>query len=168
MPLPSSGPRVVFSALRNGTWRNDLIKRLIAGDHAEIAAGALFQRLHTVLQIAYFSCELPIALAKLVVFGPLRRYCRLETTQLANTVFGKPYTVLQEHHDDEQCCGKPLHERDSLSDAVPRAKRGATHASHGLTREGQPWTVSRRSLRNGLCATPRGNYLVQCAVQGDR
>jgi hypothetical protein len=114
---------VVFSTLRNGTWRNDLIKRLITGDHAEIAAGALFERLHAVLQITYFGCELPIALAKLVVFGSLRRDCRIETTQLADTVFGKPYTVLQEHHDDEQRCGKPLHERGSLSDVVPRAKR---------------------------------------------
>jgi hypothetical protein len=114
---------VVFSTLRNGTWRNDLIERLITGDHAEITTGALFERLHTVLQITYFGGELPISLAKLVVFGSLRRNCRLETTQLADTVFGNPYTVLQEHHDDEQGCGKPLHERDSLSDAVPRAKR---------------------------------------------
>jgi hypothetical protein len=114
---------VVFSTLRDGTWWNDLIKRLITSDHAEIATGALFQRLHTVLQITYFGRELPIALAELVIFSPLRRDSRLETTQLADTVFGKPYTVLQEHHDDEQRCGKPLHERDSLSDEVLRAKR---------------------------------------------
>ena len=148
---------MVFSTLRNGTWWNDLIKRLITSDHAEIAARALFQRLHTVLQIPYFGRELPIALAKLVIFSPLRRDSRIETMKLADTVFGKPDTVLQEHHDDEQRCGKPLHERDSLSDEVPRAKRGATHASHGLTREGQPWSVSRRRLRNGFTATrPQG------------
>jgi hypothetical protein len=135
---------VVFSTLRNGTWRNDLIKRLITGDHAEIAAGALFERLHTVLQITYFGRELPIALAKLVIFGPLRRDCRLETPQLSDTVFGKPYAVLQEHHDDEQRCGKPLHERGSLSDEVPRAKR-------------------ERLLRLGP-----GNYLIYCDLQGDR
>jgi hypothetical protein len=114
---------VVFGTLRNGTWRNDLIERLITGDHAEIAAGALFECLHTVLQITYFSRELPISLAKLVIFGSLRRDCRLETAQLADTVFGKPYTVLQEHHDDDQGCGKPLHKRDSLSDEVPGAKQ---------------------------------------------
>ena len=158
---------MVFRTLRNGTWRNDLIKRLIAGDHAEIAAGTLFERLHTVLQITYFGRELPIALAKLVIFGSLRRDCRLETTQLADTVFGKPYTVLQEHHDDEQGCGKPLHERGSLSDDVPGAKRGATHASHGLTREGatlecEQAQPAQRVYRDSTL----GNYLIDCGLQG--
>jgi hypothetical protein len=114
---------VVFSTLRNGMWRNDLIKRLITGDHAEIAASALFERLHAALQITYFGRELAIALTQLVVFGPLRRDRRIKATQLPDTVFGQPYAVLQEHHDDEQGCGKPLHERDSLSDEVPCAKR---------------------------------------------
>jgi hypothetical protein len=135
---------VVFCTLSNGTWRNDLIKRLIASDHAEIAAGTLFERLHSVLQIMYFGRELPIALAKLVVFGSLRRDCRLETTQLADTVFGKPYTVLQEHHDDEQRCGKPLHERDSLSDEPPGREAGA------------------------FTATRPGNYLIHCGLEGER
>src|SRR3981189_3043744 len=83
-PLPSSGPRVVFRTLRNGTWRNDLIKRLIAGDHAESAAGTLFEGLHAILQITYFGRELPIAFAELVVFGPLRRDRCFQTTQLAD------------------------------------------------------------------------------------
>ena len=135
---------MVFRTLRNGTWRNDLIKRLITGDHAEIAAGALFECLHAILQITYFGRELPIALAKLVVFGSLRRDCRLETPQLADTVFGKPYTVLQEHHDDEQRCGKPLHERDSLSDEAPGREAGA------------------------FTATRPGNYLILCGLQGER
>jgi hypothetical protein len=135
---------VVFSTLRNGPWRYDLIKGLITGDHAEIAAGTLFERLHTVLQITHFGRELPIALPKLVVFGSLRRDCRLETTQLADTVFGKPYTVLQEHHDNEQGCGKPLHERDSLSDEAPGAKRSV------------------------YCNSTSGNYLIDDVLQGER
>ena len=37
-------------------------------------------------------------------------------------------------------------------DVLLEAYMGATHASHGLTREGQPRNVSRRSLRNGFTA----------------
>jgi len=114
---------VVFSTLRNGSRRNDLIKRLVARDHAEITPGALLERLHTVLQITHFGCELPISLAQLIVLRSLRCDCRLKSSQLAHTVLGQPYTVLQEHYDNEQGRGKPLHGRDSLSDAVPPAKR---------------------------------------------
>jgi hypothetical protein len=129
----------VFSTLRNGTWRNDLIKRLVTRDHAEIAPSTLLERLHTALQITHFGCELPVALAQPVIFASLRRNCRLETMQLADTVLGQPHTVLQEHYDDEQGCGEPLHGRDSI-------KRGGT-------REAGAFTATR----------PDGNYLVECS-----
>ena len=45
-------------------------------------------------------------------------------------------------------------------DGALEAYRGATHAAHGVTREGQPWIVSRRSLRNCIHGVPRrGNFL---------
>src|SRR5439155_15111133 len=47
-------------------------------------------------------------------------------------------------------------------DVLVAASRGATHASHGLTREGQPRTVSRRSLRNRFTAAPGG----RCCSRG--
>jgi hypothetical protein len=36
------------------------------------------------------------------------------------------------------------------------SSRGATHASHGSDREGQPRTVSKRSLRKWMLAMPLG------------
>lgn len=85
-PLPRSGPRVVISTLRNRMRRNDLIKRLIARDHPQIAPGALFQRSHPRFQVADFRGELSVALGQLVIFAPLRRDCRFETTQLADAI----------------------------------------------------------------------------------
>ena len=93
---------MVFSTLRNRMRRNDLIERLISGDHAQIAPSALLQRLHSILQITHLGCKLPVALTQLVIFGPLRRNRRIETAQLADPVLGKPYAVLQEYDDDEQ------------------------------------------------------------------
>lgn len=118
MPLPGSGPRFGFSTLCNRTWRNDLVERLIARDHAEIAPGALFERLHAILQIAYFGRQLPIALAQLVILCPLRRNRSLQATQLADTILGQPYPVLQKHHYDDQGCAKPLHGRDSITGII--------------------------------------------------
>ena len=76
----------MISTLCNGMWRNDLIKRLVARDHAEVAPSTLLQRTHPRLQIAYFGSELPIALSELVVLCALRCDCRLETTQLADAI----------------------------------------------------------------------------------
>ena len=77
---------MVFSTLRNGMRRNDLIKRLVTRDHAEIAPRALLQRSHPRLQVADFGRKLSVALGQLVVFRPLRRDRGLEMTQLAHTV----------------------------------------------------------------------------------
>jgi hypothetical protein len=44
-------------------------------------------------------------------------------------------------------------------DGAPEASMGATHASHGLTREGQPRIVSRRRLRNRINGVPRGGHI---------
>ena len=101
-PLPCSGPRMVFSTLRNGMWWNDLIKRLVARDHAKIAASALLECTHAGFQIANFGCKLSVSLTQLVVFRSLRCDRRLESTQFADTVLRQPYTVLEEHYDDEQ------------------------------------------------------------------
>ena len=122
-PLPGSSPRVVIGTLlRSRPRRTDLIKRLIAGDHAKLAVRSLFERLHAVLQVVNFCRELPIALAKPVVFGSLCRDRSLEAMQFADTVFGKPYPALQKHHDDNQGCAEPFH-KWMVSNAMPPAKR---------------------------------------------
>jgi hypothetical protein len=51
-------------------------------------------------------------------------------------------------------------------DVLLEAPMGATHASHGLTREGQPWNVSRRSLRNGFTAAPGKELSMRDAAPG--
>ena len=43
-------------------------------------------------------------------------------------------------------------------DGAPGAYMGATHASHGLTREGQHRTASRRSLRSRIYGGPWWAY----------
>src|ERR1700738_1653527 len=43
----------------------------------------------------------------------------------------------------------------------PQPPRGATHASHGLAREGQPWAVSRRSLRNWVHGRSRNTLSIE-------
>ena len=101
-PLPCSGPRVVFSTLRHGMWWNDLIKCLVTRDHAKIAASALLECTHAGFQIANFGRKLPVSLTQLVIFRSLRCDRRLESAQLADTVLRQPYTVLEEHDDDEQ------------------------------------------------------------------
>jgi hypothetical protein len=71
---------MVFSTLRNGMRRNDLIKRLVTRDHAEIAPGALFESAHAGFQIADLGRKLSVSLAELVVLGSLRRDRCFETT----------------------------------------------------------------------------------------
>jgi len=107
--LSSGGPRPGLRTLGDRLPRHDLIKRLIACNHAKLAARALLERLHAALQIVHFGCELPIALAQVVILGSLRRDRALETPQLAKTVFREPDPVLQKHHDEEQGCAKPFH-----------------------------------------------------------
>jgi len=41
---------------------------------------------------------------------------------------------------------------------------GATHASHGLTREGQAWAVSWRSLRNWVHGGPENTLSIQAPL----
>src|SRR5581483_6861843 len=93
---------------------HDLIKRLVACDHAKLTASALLERLHPVFQVTHFRRELPVSLDTLVIIGSLRRDRSLETPQFAETILGEPDSVLQEHHDDEQGCCEPLHGRDSI------------------------------------------------------
>ncbi len=50
-------------------------------------------------------------------------------------------------------------ERSAALQGAPAAYMGATHASHGLAREGQPRTVSRRSLRNRIYGGPAEGVL---------
>ena len=99
----------MFSILRDRVRWNDLIKCLVARDHAKIAASTLLERLHAVFQVVHFGRQLPVPLTQLIVFGPLRRDGGLEAMYLADAVLGQPYAVLQKYHDDEQRCGKPLH-----------------------------------------------------------
>jgi len=76
----------MVSVLRNRMRRNNLIKRLVTRDHAEIAPSALFQCPHSRLQVMDFRRELSVALGELVILCPLRRDCRLETTYFANAI----------------------------------------------------------------------------------
>jgi hypothetical protein len=48
-------------------------------------------------------------------------------------------------------------------DVFPAASMGATHASHGLAREGQPWAVSRRSLRNRIYGGPENTLSIEAS-----
>src|ERR1700731_4655677 len=43
------------------------------------------------------------------------------------------------------------------------SSRGGTHASHGLDREGQPRTVSKRSLRKWMLGMPFGLNVTRAA-----
>jgi hypothetical protein len=55
-------------------------------------------------------------------------------------------------------------ERSAALQGAPGAYMGATHASHGLAREGQPRNVSRRSLRNRIHGDPRGGHMSRAAL----
>jgi hypothetical protein len=71
---------VVFSTLRNGMRRHDLIERLVARDHAEITPGALLECTHAGFQVSDLCRKLSVALAQLVVLSSLRRDRRVEST----------------------------------------------------------------------------------------
>ena len=65
------------------------------GDHAEVAASALFESIETRLKVANFGPELPIAFLELLIFTALSGDGFLESIELSYTTLGEPNPVLQ-------------------------------------------------------------------------
>jgi hypothetical protein len=72
----------------------------VRGNHAEIAARPLFERIETGLEVANLSAELPVAFLELLVLIALRNHGFLKSIQLAYTILGEPNPVLQEEEDE--------------------------------------------------------------------
>ena len=64
------GPRRLVAGV-GGPDGHHLIERLVARDHAEVAAGALLEGVHAGLEVAHLGGQLPIALGELIVLGML-------------------------------------------------------------------------------------------------
>src|SRR5438874_13673335 len=101
--------------------RHHLVERLIAGDHPEVAAGALLERVHARLEITDLRGELLVALGELLVVRALGRDRALEPLDLTNPVLGKPRS--EERRVGKECRARGLRE--------PERKRA--HATHDLT-----------------------------------
>jgi len=107
---------------RFGAAWDDLIERLVAADHAEIAASSFLQSAHPGFEVADFGAELVVTLGELVVFGMLPGDVSLETIDFTHAVVRQPYPVLEEYDGEEQGRGEPLHGPKSVSERVPRKK----------------------------------------------
>src|SRR5579862_6769914 len=112
-----------LGARRTRARRYHLVEGLVAGNHAEVAAGTLLERVHAGLQVAHLGGELAVTFAQLRVLGLLPLHRLLQTSHFAHAVFGEPDAVLQEEDEDSQRGGEPLHGPESLTDTVPGAKR---------------------------------------------
>jgi hypothetical protein len=72
----------------------------VRGNHAEVAARALFEGIEAGLEVTDFSAELAVAFLELLVLIALRGNGLLESIQLAYAILGEPNPVLQEDNDD--------------------------------------------------------------------
>jgi hypothetical protein len=82
-----------------GGW-HDLIESLVRGNHAEVTACTLFERIKAGLEVTDFGAELPVAFLELLIVIALRSNGLLESIQLAYAILGEPNPVLQEENDE--------------------------------------------------------------------
>ncbi len=81
---------------------HDLVESFARGDHPQFAAGALFERRETGLEVRHFGAQLPIALGLLQIGRALRLDGRLQSRNLAQSFIREPESTLEQ----DQCDGQ--------------------------------------------------------------
>ena len=104
---------------------DDLVEGLVGADHAEVAAGALFDGRCAGLQVLYFGREATVALGKGGIQLLLGGDGVLQPPDAAQAVVGDPDPVLEQDQRDSESCGKHFH---SLRADLNRARRREPHS----------------------------------------